>query len=270
MQRPCRFSHSAPIPEVRLRSLSLSAFIEPLAPSLNSRGPSVPPRSRNGRSSTGFFFVATRERARTRIVERDHRCTGPASETHERMHVCVRVCILGERPVAASRTSARISSGTVSPTFVFSVFLLEILFHRSSAAFLCCRTRHSLRHFRRRLISFPPPRYFSLVPTSTLGFFVPPLSVANVRSKKFRMEFRNGRPSKSDTVDSCSRIRYHRPVVEPVRQRRNSVYTERSSLKALRSTRVGLCECASPICVTFVIVRDIGARGASRMQMHLG
>lgn len=44
-------SHSPP--------LSLSAFIELLAPSLNSRDPSMLPRSRNGRSSTGFFFVAS-------------------------------------------------------------------------------------------------------------------------------------------------------------------------------------------------------------------
>lgn len=40
------------------RLLFLSAFIELLAPSLNSQDPSTLPRSPNGRSSTGFFFVA--------------------------------------------------------------------------------------------------------------------------------------------------------------------------------------------------------------------
>lgn len=81
VQRPCRFSHSTKIPEVRLLlSLSLSlplppAFIELLAPSLNS----YHARSRNGRSSTGFFFVARpRERASNRrLLERDHHpCCG--------------------------------------------------------------------------------------------------------------------------------------------------------------------------------------------------
>lgn len=51
------------------------AFIELLAPSLNS----YHARSRNGRSSTGFFFVARpRERASNRrLLERDHHpCCG--------------------------------------------------------------------------------------------------------------------------------------------------------------------------------------------------
>lgn len=74
VQRPCRFSHSTKIPEVRL----LPPLPSPRCIYRAARAKfELVPCSRNGRSSTGFFFAAI-ERA-TRVLERSA-TTVPGSE----------------------------------------------------------------------------------------------------------------------------------------------------------------------------------------------
>lgn len=116
VQRPCRFSHSTKIPEVRL----LPPLPSPRCIYRAARAKfELVPCSRNGRSSTGFFFAAI-ERA-TRVLERSA-TTVPGSERF------LPLFERNERIIGESLSFSTVSSACDRGTAVFERNVAATLF----------------------------------------------------------------------------------------------------------------------------------------------